>query len=186
MFNRSLTILRLPVRGPGTAFAINKGVKEVAMNINRLHIVLVLLVTPVIAAPTIASASGHFSLHVGPGGTSMAFGSTDWAVYGSSWNDAGWGVTYEATLAGYGEWVRVDGIGRVWRPWVAPGWRPYSHGRWVSTTMGWTWIAYEPWGYLPHHYGNWALTTFGWVWAPGWTYRPATVSWMTCAKTATA
>jgi len=150
------------------------------MNINRQYIVLALLVAPLIAAPSIATASGYISVNVGIGGGGVGFGATDWAIYGAAWEDAGWGMSYDSALAGYGEWVVVDGIGRVWRPWVAATWRPYTYGRWVWTNVGWTWIAYEPWGYLPHHYGNWAMTTFGWVWVPGWTYRPATVSWMSC------
>ncbi len=152
------------------------------MSSRHHRIVLVLLITPLIAAPSIAAASGYFSFHVGSAGGGFAVGSTDWAIYGASWDDAGWGFSYESHLAGYGEWVRVDGIGRVWRPWVAAGWGPYTHGRWVWTNVGWTWVAYEPWGYVPHHYGNWAMTTFGWVWVPGWTYRPATVSWVTCGS----
>ena len=69
-------------------------------------------------------------------------------------------------------------MGRVWRPWVAPGWRPYTHGRWVWTSVGWTWVAYEPWGWIPHHFGHWAYAPAGWVWVPGTTWHPGNVTWV--------
>ncbi len=87
-------------------------------------------------------------------------------------------IGFSATLDGYGEWVSVDGLGRVWRPWVANGWQPYTHGRWIWTSLGWTWVAYEPWGWAPHHYGNWAYSTIGWVWSPGYVYHPGNVVWV--------
>lgn len=135
--------------------------------------ILVLLVG---GAP--AEAGGGFELHFGSAGfgVSMAYG--DWGVYTAAWSQPRWSFGYEAALAGYGEWVWVDGLGRVWRPWVKTGWQPYTYGRWVATAYGWTWVAYEPWGYFPHHYGNWALTGFGWVWAPGYTYHAAGVVWV--------
>ena len=66
----------------------------------------------------------------------------------------------------------------MWRPWVAPGWRPYTHGRWVWTSVGWTWVAYEPWGWIPHHFGHWAYAPAGWVWVPGTTWHPGNVTWV--------
>ena len=130
-----------------------------------------------IAAPTV-EAGGHFGLHVGSSGFGVSVGFGDWGVYTRSWADPYWSLDYNTSLAGYGEWVWVNGLGRVWRPWVAVGWRPYTHGRWVATTMGWTWVSYEPWGYAPHHYGSWAYSTFGWVWSPGYTYSCANVVWV--------
>jgi hypothetical protein len=108
----------------------------------------------------------------------VSFGASDWWVYGPSWSDPHWTVSYDAALYGYGEWIWVSGLGRVWRPYVANDWRPYTHGRWVHSSMGWTWVAYEPWGYFPHHYGHWALTHHGWAWAPGYVYHPARVVWV--------
>ena len=131
-----------------------------------------------IGAPPAAAGVDFFGIHVGGDGFGFSLGFSDWSVYGRSWSDPGWSVDYVGALSGYGEWVWVDGLGRVWRPWVASEWRPYTHGRWVTTPRGWTWVAYEPWGYFPHHYGSWALTTFGWVWQPGYTYVPASVVWV--------
>jgi hypothetical protein len=125
-----------------------------------------------------AEAGGYFGLHVGSSGFGVSVGIGDWGPYTQSWADPYWSLDFNASLAGYGEWVWVDGLGRVWRPWVAVGWRPYTHGRWVTTTMGWTWVSYEPWGYAPHHYGSWAYSSFGWVWSPGYTYSCANVVWV--------
>jgi len=130
----------------------------------------------VLAAP--ARGAEWFGVSVGTGGFSLSFGSSNWAVYGSSWSNPGWAVDYHVALSGYGEWVWVDGLGQCWRPWVTTGWRPYTHGRWVWTSYGWTWVAYEPWGYFPHHYGNWAFSVHGWVWSPGYHYRSANVAWV--------
>ncbi len=129
-----------------------------------------------LAAP--ARGADWFSFHVGTGGLGITFGSNDWWVYGPSWNEPHLRLSYDAVLNGYGEWVWVSGLGRVWRPWVAAGWTPYQHGRWVVTSAGWTWVSYEPWGYFPHHYGHWAYTSYGWAWVPGYTYRPANVVWV--------
>jgi hypothetical protein len=143
----------------------------------RLQILITVAVSLIVlAAP--ARGGDWFGFHVGPGGFSLSFGSTDWTVYGSAWHNPGWSVDYHVALAGYGEWVWVDGLGQCWRPWVATAWRPYTHGRWVWTCQGWTWVAYEPWGYFPHHYGHWALSSYGWVWSPGYVYRPANVVWV--------
>lgn len=133
-----------------------------------------LLVT---AAPPV-EAGGSFGMHVGSNGFGVSVGFGDWSVYTRSWSDPYWSLNFDATLAGYGEWVWVDGLGRVWRPWVSVSWRPYTYGRWVRTGAGWTWVAYEPWGYIPHHYGSWAYSSFGWVWRPGYAYVGANVVWV--------
>jgi len=136
---------------------------------------LILVVT--FAAPTV-EAGGGVSMHLGGSGFGVSVGFGDWGVYTPSWSDPYWSIDFNATLAGYGQWVWVSGLGRVWRPWVATSWRPYTHGRWVSTGYGMTWVAYEPWGYVPHHYGNWAYASFGWVWVPGYSYSCANVVWV--------
>jgi len=136
---------------------------------------LILVVT--FAAPAV-EAGGSVSMHLGSGGFGVSVGFGDWGVYTRSWSDPYWSIDFNATLAGYGQWVWVSGLGRVWRPWVAASWRPYTHGRWVSTGCGMTWVAYEPWGYIPHHYGSWAYASFGWVWVPGYSYSCANVVWV--------
>jgi hypothetical protein len=136
---------------------------------------LILVVT--FAAPTV-EAGGGVSMHLGSGGFGVSVGFGDWGVYTRSWSDPYWSIDFNATLAGYGQWVWVSGLGRVWRPWVASSWRPYTHGRWVSTGCGLTWVAYAPWGYVPHHYGSWAYASFGWVWVPGYSYSCANVVWV--------
>jgi len=136
-----------------------------------------LAVVLMIAAPPV-EAGGSFGLHVGSGGFGVSVGFGDWGVYTRSWSDPYWSLNFDAALAGYGEWVWVGGLGRVWRPWVSAGWRPYTYGRWVRTGAGWTWVAYEPWGYVPHHYGSWAYSSLGWVWRPGYAYSGANVVWI--------
>lgn len=137
----------------------------------------ILLAVSFVAAPV--AADSWFNVTVAGDNFALGFGAGEWAPYGASWSDPGWSVDYRSSLGGYGEWVWVDGLGSVWRPWVAADWRPYTHGRWVWTSYGWTWVAYEPWGWLPHHYGSWALASAGWVWVPGYEYRPAHVVWVT-------
>jgi len=135
------------------------------------------LLSILIALPAEAG-NGWFGLHLSNHGVGLSLGFGSWGVYGSSWNHGSVAVEYDVVLNGYGEWVSVSNLGRVWRPHVAADWRPYTHGRWVYTSYGWTWVSYEPWGYFPHHYGNWAYTTFGWVWSPGYTYVAANVTWV--------
>ncbi len=142
-----------------------------------LYILAAVLSLVLLAAP--ARGAEWIGVQVGGGGLSISFGATNWAVYGSSWSSPNWQMDYHVALSGYGDWVWVDGLGQCWRPWVSVGWRPYTHGRWVATPYGWTWVAYEPWGYFPHHYGHWAMSYHGWVWSPGYTYRPANVTWVT-------
>ncbi|MCU0233408.1 MAG: hypothetical protein MUE90_05175 [Thermoanaerobaculales bacterium] len=125
-----------------------------------------------------AAAGGRVGLRLGGDHVGLAVGVGDWGLYSGSWSDPSWSLDVELVLGGYGEWVAVDGLGRCWRPWVASSWRPYTHGRWVLTSLGWTWVAYEPWGYLPHHYGSWAYAGCGWVWVPGFSYAAANVVWV--------
>ncbi len=151
--------------------------REAAMKNHRRLATAALALIVVCAAPTV-EAGGAFGIHIGGGGFGVSVGFGDWGVYTRSWSDPYWSIDSNAVLAGYGEWVWLDGLGRVWRPWVAASWRPYTYGRWVSTTCGWTWVSYEPWGYVPHHYGSWAYSAFGWVWVPGYSYSCANVVWV--------
>jgi hypothetical protein len=69
----------------------------------------------------------------------------------------------------YGDWRIVSQYGPVWVPdAVAPGWVPYSTGRWLwDPYYGWTWLDYAPWGWAPYHYGRWVYFDRLWAWAPG-------------------
>lgn len=86
--------------------------------------------------------------------------------------------TFHGSLSEYGDWVPAGSYGRVWRPRVAAGWRPYYYGRWEWTNEGWLWASDEPWGWAAYHYGRWAFDDhYGWVWVPGYQWAPAWVSW---------
>jgi hypothetical protein len=82
-------------------------------------------------------------------------------------------------LASYGDWLWVDPWGWVWTPWdIEPGWRPYTHGHWVWTSLGWTWASDWSWGWAPFHYGRWTYHPYnGWIWIPGRVWAPAWVAW---------
>ena len=68
----------------------------------------------------------------------------------------------------YGSWRSVDSYGSVWVPAVAPGWVPYSAGRWQwDPFYGWTWVDDAPWGWSTSHYGRWVYLDGVWAWAPG-------------------
>ncbi|MBD3856325.1 MAG: hypothetical protein IFK92_07300 [Acidobacteria bacterium] len=148
------------------------------MRNHRRNLMFALIVALVVTLSAPMVEAGGVSMHLGSGGFGVSVGFGDWGIYTRSWSDPFWSIDFNATLAGYGQWVRVSGLGRVWRPWVSATWRPYTHGRWVSTSFGMTWVAYEPWGYVPHHYGSWAYASFGWVWVPGYTYSCANVVWV--------
>ena len=104
------------------------------------RIVLATLIVGLAAGASPVDAAGYVGVGVSNHGISLSFGASNWGIWGSSWNSGVFSVGFSTTLSGYGEWVRVDGLGRVWRPWVAAGWQPYTHGRWTWTSMGWTWV----------------------------------------------
>jgi hypothetical protein len=92
-------------------------------------------------------------------------------------------IGYE-DLDHYGSWVSEPEYGYVWRPtYVAAGWAPYRHGRWVWVSpWGWSWVDAAPWGFAPFHYGRWAHVRSRWCWVPGpryvrAVYAPAHVGW---------
>ncbi len=88
--------------------------------------------------------------------------------------------SFHGALQPYGDWVVAGNYGRVWRPRVAAGWRPYYYGRWEWTNEGWLWVSDEPWGWAAYHYGRWAYDPYyGWLWVPGYEWAPAWVSWRT-------
>ncbi|NOZ78660.1 MAG: hypothetical protein GXP48_05670 [Acidobacteria bacterium] len=146
----------------------------------RLIVTFVFLITASVFVARPADAGVGFGISIGGSHFALSFGYSDfdYPVYGPGWASSSWTIDLDTALDGYGSWIEVDGLGRVWHPWVAADWRPYTYGRWVFTSLGWTWVAYEPWGYIPHHYGSWAMTPFGWVWTPGYTYYPAHVTWL--------
>ncbi len=82
-------------------------------------------------------------------------------------------------LSPYGTWVYWSPHGYVWIPRrVSLRWRPYTYGRWVWTSYGWTWISYYEWGWIPFHYGRWSWDNhLGWFWIPGTVWAPAWVTW---------
>ncbi len=69
-----------------------------------------------------------------------------------------------------GRWEKVYYEGRyrrLWRPTrVAPGWQPFTSGRWTVWYGDNVWIPEEPFGYVTHHYGNWVFVNSAWYWAP--------------------
>ncbi len=77
-----------------------------------------------------------------------------------------------------GTWILIDGH-YAWRPTVAVGWRPYSHGYWSwCEPYGWTWVSYESWGYTTYHYGRWYYRShYGWVWYPDPYWGASWVVW---------
>lgn len=78
----------------------------------------------------------------------------------------------------YGRWVPDATYGELWVPaGVAPGWAPYTQGRWVwEDGFGWTWVGIEPWGWAPYHYGAWYRSPiYGWCWYPP--RRNAVAAW---------
>ena len=56
------------------------------------------------------------------------------------------------------------------------GWRPYTDGTGLTTTLDGK--ANEPFGWATYHYGRWArIKRLGWVWVPGSEWAPAWVAW---------
>lgn len=82
-------------------------------------------------------------------------------------------------LSPHGIWARHSRHGYVWIPYMTRvGWRPYTHGRWVWTDFGWTWISEYKWGWIPFHYGRWGWDDYlGWYWVSGTQWGPAWVTW---------
>src|SRR5687767_509675 len=102
-------------------------------------------------------------------------------------NDPGYvmGATTDAeidgTLYGYGEWIEIEGYGRVWRPYatvVGHDFTPYETcGTWVWTEYGWTFACEWDWGWLAFHYGRWGWFEDYWAWQPDYEWSPACVEW---------
>ena len=90
-------------------------------------------------------------------------------------------ATFDQGLSPYGRWVNTPEYGRVWQPAsVSADWQPYTDGRWVYTTAGWSFASSVPWGWATYHYGRWGWGAgLGWYWVPGTVWGPAWVSWRT-------
>lgn len=88
---------------------------------------------------------------------------------------------FEKELQPHGKWISSRDYGRVWRPHkLSRNWRPYTRGRWIFTSFGWTWLSSEPWGNICFHYGRWYIDpVYGWVWYPDTVWAPAWVFWST-------
>ena len=94
---------------------------------------------------------------------------TDYLIQPASTQHVGAAVYGAEELDRHGTWRTVETYGSVWVPTaVAPGWVPYSTGRWIwDPRFGWTWLDDAPWGWAPYHYGRWVHVRNYWAWAPG-------------------
>jgi hypothetical protein len=94
---------------------------------------------------------------------------TDYLIQPASAQHVGTNVYGAEELDRHGTWRTVETYGSVWVPTnVAPGWVPYSTGRWIwDPRFGWTWLDDAPWGWAPYHYGRWVHVRNYWAWAPG-------------------
>src|SRR5215212_6656721 len=87
---------------------------------------------------------------------------------------------FREKLTPVGEYVRVEGLGEVWKPRnVADDWQPYSTGRWIfNEKVGWYFESDEPWAEITYHYGRWYDDpNEGWVWVADTQWAPAWVEW---------
>jgi hypothetical protein len=83
-------------------------------------------------------------------------------------------------LQPYGELVRIDTLGEVWKPADVPAdWKPYSNGQWIyNEQVGWYFESDDPWAEITYHYGRWYDDPDqGWVWVAGTEWAPAWVEW---------
>ncbi|MCH7826394.1 MAG: hypothetical protein IIC75_00235 [Bacteroidetes bacterium] len=89
------------------------------------------------------------------------------------------GVYFHSELQSYGNWYKLNGGIKVWRPAnVRSNWQPYRYGRWFWTEDGWYWDSDEDFGFITYHYGRWYFDDYyGWVWVPGNRWAPAWVDW---------
>src|SRR6266508_1436371 len=94
---------------------------------------------------------------------------TAYLIHPSNTQNVSASVYGSETLAQHGSWRAVETYGQVWVPaTVAPGWVPYSTGRWIwDPRFGWTWLDDAPWGWATYHYGRWVFVGSYWAWAPG-------------------
>ena len=90
-------------------------------------------------------------------------------------------INIRSVLMRYGEFIRHDRLGEVWRPTAAPqGWRPYDVCHWVynKPMKSWYFEDKTEWGDIVQHYGRWTLDQqLGWLWSPGGEFDPGWVAW---------
>lgn len=113
------------------------------------------------------------------GGAAMDLGAPTQAEAGFDVDES----YFYVSLGSEGNWVRNDQFGWVWYPYGrSANWRPYTMGRWVSTSYGdWMWVSDESFGWATYHYGRWFMDPYyGWAWMPGRVWAPAWVSWREC------
>jgi len=107
-------------------------------------------------------------------------GSTYQRPVSVSTNDYDYSVFYNR-LSSHGRWFESPQYGYIWQPSLARSandWRPYTHGSWAYSDLGWTWVSTEPFGWATYHYGRWVLLrNVGWCWVPGNEWAPAWVCW---------
>jgi hypothetical protein len=107
-------------------------------------------------------------------------GSTYQRPVSVSTNDYDYSVFYNR-LSSHGRWFESPQYGYLWQPSIARStsdWRPYTHGSWAYSDLGWTWVSTEPFGWAAYHYGRWVLLrNVGWCWVPGNEWAPAWVCW---------
>jgi hypothetical protein len=107
-------------------------------------------------------------------------GSTYQRPVSVSTNDYDYSVFYNR-LSSHGRWFESPQYGYLWQPSIARStgdWRPYTHGSWAYSDLGWTWVSTEPFGWATYHYGRWVLLrNVGWCWVPGNEWAPAWVCW---------
>jgi hypothetical protein len=92
---------------------------------------------------------------------------------------------FNEPLSNYGNWVEVEGYGRVWQPSedvAGEDFVPYaSDGSWAANDDG-TYVFEskydQEFGWATYHYGRWVEhDEYGWVWIPGTTWAPSWVEW---------
>ena len=84
-------------------------------------------------------------------------GSTYQRPVSVSTNDYDYSVFYNR-LSSHGRWFESPQYGYIWQPSLATSvndWRPYTHGSWAYSDLGWTWVSTEPFGWATYHYGRW-------------------------------
>ncbi len=91
-------------------------------------------------------------------------------------------TTIRKAVSPFGTWVEVPVYGEVWKPnpeIVGKNWTPYTKGRWIYTSWGWTWLSdFKEWGWAAFHYGRFAHTpTAGWVMINDILWAPAQALW---------
>jgi hypothetical protein len=174
------------VATPGAAFTIDQpGYYRVDVSADRTSFITRrggrVTMTTAGSAPTTLTA-GEAIVIEGPTGSVQRAAAPEGDVW-DRWNDARTAalvttvsaryvapqVYGTSELDRYGTWRTDATYGPIWVPTaVAPGWAPYSTGRWIwDPRFGWTWVDVAPWGWAPYHYGRWVHVGNSWAWAPG-------------------